>query len=170
VCIDIWPWEATETGLTFAQLANVQTVGVGLYLALAVIQAVSTTGVAGLSRRLATLKNAVTTKRMSAEIDSVRRLSGEVSGLEIGFHSLNRHLLGLVFGLFAISIAYFAYCTVHQNYDAGQDGLWFIFAFYLALPVLIFLISTGIIWMRCRSVAVRVDELEKRVKRALLKL
>lgn len=170
MCIDIWPWEATKTELTFAQLANVQTVGVGLYLALAVIQAVSTTGVAGLSRRLATLKNAVTTKRMRAEIDNVRRLSGEVSGLNIGFHALNRHLLGLVFVLFAISIAYFAYCTVNQNCDAGEDGLWFIFTFYLVLPVVIFLISTGIIWKRCRSVAVRVDEVEKRVKRALLGL
>lgn len=170
MCIDLWPWVATTAGLTFGQLANVQTVGIGLYLALAVIQAVSTTGIAGLARRLATLRNAVTTKRMRAEIDNVRRLSGEVSGLEIGFHDLNRRLLGLVCALFTVSVGYFAYCTVWQNLDARQDGTWFIFGFYLALPIAIFLVSAAIIWKRCRAVAKRVKEAETRIRRALVGL
>jgi len=170
VCIDIFPWEVGKAELTFGQLANVQTVGIGLYLALAVIQAVSITGVAGLARRLTTLRNAVTMNRMRAEIDNVRRLGGEVSGLEIGFHDLNRRLLGLVFFLFVISVFYFAYCTVNQNSDAGMDGLWFIFVFYLLLPVLIFFVVTGLIWGRCRSVTKKVDEAEKRIRRALLGL
>jgi hypothetical protein len=170
VCTNILPWELSNAGLSFGQLANVQTVGIGLYLALAVIQAVSTTGVAGLARRLATLKNAVTTKRIRAEIDNVRRLSGEVSGLEIGFHDLNRRLLTVVFSLFVASVIYFGFCTINQNCDAGQDGLFFIFSFYLGLPILIFVVTAGIIGNRCRSVAKKVHEAERRIRRTLLGL
>lgn len=163
MCID-WPWTAAKAGLTFGQLANVQTVGVGLYLALAVIQAVSTTGVAGLARRVATLRNGVTSGRMGpVEIANVRRLSFDVSGLEYGFHDLNRRLLWFVFTLFAISLAYFAYCTVWQNVDALQDGVWFIFLFYLALPVAVFVFTTVVIARRCRVIAKRVYDAEKRI-------
>jgi hypothetical protein len=163
VCIR-WPWAAAEAGLTFGQLANVQTVGIGLYLALAVIQAISTTGVAGLSRRVATLRNGVTSGRMGpTEINNVRRLSYDVSGLEYGFHDLNRRLLWFVFALFTISLAYFAYCTVRQNVDALQDGVWFIFLFYLMLPVAIFIITSIVIARRCKVIANKVGEAEKRI-------
>lgn len=170
MCTEIFPWETTNVGLTFGELANVQTVGIGLYLALAVIQAVSTTGVAGLSRRLATLKNAVETARIRTEIANIRRLSGEVSGLEIGFYHLNRRLLCLAFFLFIVSVAYFAYCTINQKCDAGAEGLLFIFAFYLCLPVIIFLVTVGSIWRRCRNVAVQVEGAEKRIRQVLLRL
>ncbi|VXD02874.1 hypothetical protein [Sphingomonas sp. 8AM] len=170
MCIDLFPWDSATAGLTFGQLANVQTVGIGLYLALAVIQAVSSTGVAGLSRRLATLRSAVATKRMRTEIDNVRRLSGEVSGIEIGFHDLNRRLLGLVSILFTVSVGYFAYCTIWQNIDAGHDGVWFIFFYYLALPISIFFGVAALIWKRCRDTAKHVKEAESRIRRALLGL
>lgn len=166
-----WPWVAASAGLTFSQLANVQTVGLGLYLALAVIQAISTTGIAGLSRRVATLRTAVTSARLgSIETANVRRLSGDVSRLEIIFHVLNRRLLAVVFCLFLVGVAYFAYCTIWQNLDAGQDGVWFVFLFYLALPILILVASTIIIARRCHTVAKRVGEAEKRIRAALLDL
>ncbi|WP_433909188.1 hypothetical protein [Sphingomonas yabuuchiae] len=170
MCIDLWPWQATTTGLTFAQLANVQTVGIGLYLALAVIQAVSATGVAGLSRRVTTLKGAVTANLMKIEARNVRTLAGQVSGLEIGFHKFNRVLLWIVFSLFVTSVGYFAYCTVWQEAQALQDGTWFIFGFYLVLPVAIFAGCSTIIWWRCREVAHRLTEAEKRIQRAILGL
>lgn len=171
MCIDLWPLDGIDAGLTFGQLANVQTVGIGLYLALAVIQAVSTTGVAGLSRRVATLRNGVSSARLGAvELAKVRTLSGEVSGLEIGFYYLNRRLLRLIFLLFSISLGYFAYCTVWQNFDAGRDGVWFIFIFYLAVPLAIFLGSSILIARRCKAVATRVAEAEKRIRSALLGL
>lgn len=107
---------------------------------------------------------------MRAEIDNVRRLSGEISGLEIGFHNLNRRLLRAVSGLFTISVVYFAYCTVWQSLDAGRDGTWFIFIYYLVLPLVIFGGSTFIIWKRCRDVATRVKEAETRIRRALVGL
>lgn len=170
MCISSWPWQATTTGLTFAQLANVQTVGIGLYLALAVIQAVSASGVAGLSRRVATLKGAVTANLMKTEARNVRTLAGQVSGLEIGFHKFNRVLLWMVFSLFAISVAYFAYCTIWQEAHVPQVGTWFIFGFYLVLPIIVFVGCSTIIWWRCREVAQRLTEAEKRIQRAILGL
>lgn len=169
MCIDLWPWEGIKAGLTFGQLANVQTVGIGLYLALAVIQAVSTTGVARLSRRVTTLRNGVSSARLGAvEAGNMRRLSGEVSGLEIGFHDLSRRLLTMVFALFSISVGYFAYCTIWQHIDAGVDGVWFIFLFYLAVPILTFLGLSLLIACRCRAVAKQVAEAERRIRAALL--
>lgn len=170
MCIDLWPWNATTTGLTFAQLANVQTVGIGLYLALAVIQAVSASGVAGLSRRVATLKGVVGANLMRAEARNVRTLAGQVSGLEIGFHKFNRVLLWIVFSLFAFSVGYFAYCTAWQDHQALQDATWFVFGFYLVLPILIFIACSTIIWWRCREVANRITEAEKRIQRTILNL
>lgn len=169
MCFNLLPWHSPAAGLTFGQLANVQTVGIGLYLALAVIQAVSTTGVAGLSRRVATLRNGVSSARLgSVESANVRRLSGEVSGLEIDFHYLNRRLLCIVFLLFAVSVTYFAYCTVWQNADAGVDGVWFIFMFYLAVPNLIFVGSALLIAHRCRAVAKKIGDAERRIRGVLL--
>lgn len=171
MCINLWPWDEIEAGLTFGQLANVQTVGIGLYIALAVIQAVATTGMAGLSRRVATLRNAVSSAKLGAvETGNVRRLTGEVGGLEIGFHHLNRRLLRIVFVLFSVSIGYFAYCTIRQNVDAGADGVWFIFVFYLAVPLSIFFGSGLLIASRCQSVARQVDDAEQRIRSALLGL
>lgn len=170
MCIDLEPWMKAMADLTFGKLANVQTVGIGLYLALAVIQAVSTTGIAGLSRRVATLLTAVTSTKMRLETANVRRLAGDVSGLEIGFHDLNRRLLRVVFMLFTISIVYFGYCTIWQDMIAGWIGVMFIFVFYLALPISIFVASALVIGQRCRAVAKRVDDAQKRIQAALLGL
>ena len=169
MCFNLLPWDSPVAGLSFGQLSNVQTVGIGLYLALAVIQAVSTTGVAGLSRRVATLRNGVSSARLgSVESANVRRLSGEVSGLEIGFHNLNRWLLWIVFLLFAISVIYFAYCTVCQSFDAGIDGVWFIFLFYLAAPIVVFIGTSMLIAHRCRVVAQKIFDAERRIRTNLL--
>lgn len=59
----------------------------------------------------------------SLEIANVRRPSFDVSGLEYGFHDLNQRRLWLVFALFGISLAYFAYCTEWQNVDALLNGV-----------------------------------------------
>lgn len=167
---DLLTWLNIDVGLTFAQMANVQTVGIGLYLALGVIQALSATGIAGLNRRVETLKRSVNGARINSERQNVRRLSGSVGGLEIGFHDLNRRLLISVFALFLISLGYFCYTTVWQDQKALRSGVLFIIAFYLALPVIIFSYLSVMIGLRCKAVAKRVADTEIRVQRALLGL
>jgi len=104
------------------------------------------------------------------EIGNARRLSYAVNGLEIGFHDLNRRLLRLVFLLFAIGLSYFIYTTIYQGLYSRLDGLLFILLFYLALPIGIFLFSSFLIAWRCRGVAKKVVEAEKRVRAKTLDL
>ena len=166
----LWVWLEAKANLSFGQLANVQTVGIGLYLALGVLQAISATGVAGLGRRVNTLRTAAASARLRLEMTNIRRLSGDVSGLEIGFHKLNRRLLATVFALFSISVAYFGWCTIAQNTDARHLGLIFILFFYLMVPILIFIFIGALIWWRCRGVATRLNDAEKRIRDVLLQL
>lgn len=161
-------WLESNSDLTLGQLANVETVGIGLYLALGIIQGISTTGVAGLARRVDTLRKAVIGARMTGELASIRTLSGKVSGLEIGFHNLNRWLLRFVFALFLVSVCWFAYDTFAQNSTPTRLGEWLVIFYYLSLPFIIFVVAVTIVWSRCKSVAVSVRESEKRIKDALL--
>jgi hypothetical protein len=148
--------------LTFQQLANVQTVGIGLYLALALIQAISATGIIGLRRRATTLRAAVVDTKQQSQFANTRRLLGEIGKLEIGFHSLNRTIMWAVSALFTISVAYFAYCTVHQDLNAGLCGALFILLFYLAMPMIIFAASALVIAKKCKEVAQKISDAEKR--------
>lgn len=165
---NITSWLATAASLKFAQLANVQTVGIALYLALAVVQAVSASGVAGLRRRATALRTAVLGAKMRAEFTNMHRLQADVSRLEIGFQSLNRSILLGISGLFAIALTYFAYCVVWQDTVADLSGTLFILFFYLALPLLIFGASTALIALRCRTVSRRIYEAERRFRGASL--
>jgi hypothetical protein len=148
--------------LTFAKLANVQTVGIGLYLALGVIQAVSSGGVAGLRRRANALQNAVNTAKLTSQFHTMHDLQADVSRLEIGFSGLNRTILKAVAILFFASIAYFGYCTMVQDYLANLTGTLFVFGYYLLSPIVIFLLSAILIAKRCEDVKTRVNEAEAR--------
>ena len=86
-----------------------------------------------------------------------------MSRLENGFHGLNRTLLVISAILFIISTAYFSYCTLFQDYLAGALGTWFIMVYYLALPIVIFLLSSLAISLRCRDVADRIKKVEDAV-------
>lgn len=165
---NITSWLATCGSLKFGQLANVQTVGIGLYLALAVIQGVSTTGVAGLRRRATTLRAAVVGARMRSEFTNMHRLQADVSRLEIGFHSLNRSILLVIIALFGVALIYFAYCVIWQDLTAGVSGTLFILGYYLGLPVTVFAVCTAVIASRCRSVSQRIGDAEVRFRVASL--
>ncbi|GGE84885.1 hypothetical protein [Sphingomonas prati] len=157
---DFGPWLIKLNSLTFSQLANVQTVGIGLYLALAVIQAVSDGGVAGLRRRATTLGVAIAAANKAyLKIESGSILV-DVGGLEMSFQRTNRTILYLSACLFTISVIYFAYCTIFYDNFAYVSGACFIFVFYLFMPIAIF-ISMGIyIKKRCVGVDIRINQLQ----------
>ena len=160
-------WNAINQ-LTFGQLANVQTVGIGLYLALVVVQAVTASGVAGLRRRATAIQALANNAKVVSEASNMHKLQGEVQRLEISFQGMNRGLLGGATLLFAFAVAYFIYCTIFQSYLAGMDGVAFILLFYLVLPVAIFLASTWLIGSRCKQVRRKIEAAEKRVSDAVL--
>jgi hypothetical protein len=167
VCSTLFQTALTAMGtLTFAKMANVQTVGIGLYLALAVIQALSAGGVAGLRRRITALQAAVQAAKLTSEYAAIRQLQAEVSRLEISFQALNRTILWVVAGLAVSSIVYFGGCTIWQDSGASVTEVILIFAFYLVLPILIFGGSGALIRNRCKSAVLRVKEAERRFRRA----
>ena len=150
------------SNLTLGQLANVQTVGIGLYLALAVIQGVSAGGVASLRRRATTLQTAVRAAQVRSEFSAMYQLQSEVSRLEIGFQALNRTILLVVLALFVASLGYFAYCTAWQESPSGLPQATFILIYYLATPVIIFVVFATLIAVRCRGAGKRIKDAEKR--------
>jgi uncharacterized membrane protein YbhN (UPF0104 family) len=160
-------WNAINQ-LTFGQLANVQTVGIGLYLALVVVQAVTASGVAGLRRRATAIQALANNAKVVSEASNMHKLQGEVQRLEISFQGLNRGLLGGTTLLFLFAVGYFIYCTVFQSYLALVSGVAFILGFYLVLPIAIFLGSTWLIGKRCKQVRQKIEAAEKRVSDAVL--
>lgn len=153
-------WWIKLGSLTFAQLANVQTVGIGLYLALAVIQAVTGGGVAGLRRRATTLEaGIVSTKRVSQRQEAASVVA-DVSSLEMSFQKVNRTLLYNVVALFTTSVLYFGYCTVWQESPAELEGAIFVLSFYLLLPIVIFAGAGLYVRGRCSEVEGRIKRLE----------
>lgn len=157
---DFGQWWANLNSLTFAQLANVQTVGIGLYLALAVIQAVTGGGIAGLRRRASTLEaGIVSAKKVSLRQEAASVLA-DVSSLEMSFQKVNGTTLYGVLALFTISVIYFAYCTVWQNSRAESDGVLFILVYYLILPIIIFIGAGLYVKRRCSEVDSRIKRLQ----------
>ncbi len=160
MCFDFGPLWVKLGSLTFAQLANVQTVGIGLYLALAVIQVVTEGGVAGLRRRTATVEAAiVATKKLELRQDASGILA-DVGGLEMGFQKVNGTVLYSVVALFVISVIYFAYCTIWQDSPAEIAGTLFILGFYLVLPIAIFVVASLYVKRRCSEIDSRIRRLQ----------
>lgn len=167
MCSTLFQSTLTAIGtLTFAKMANVQTVGIGLYLALAVIQAVSAGGVSGLRRRVSALEAAVRAAKMTSEYVAMRQLQAEVSRLEISFQALNRTILWGVAALAVVSIGYFAGCTIWQDSSASFAEVIFIFGYYLILPLVIFAACGSIISRRCKNAVGRIKDAERRFRKA----
>lgn len=150
--------------LTLGKLANIQTVGIGLYLALAVVQSVSSGGVSGLRRRASSLQATVRAARLVHQYAAVRNLQSEVNRLEVSFQALNRTVIRMVTFLFIISVIYFAYCTVFQDTPAKVYEVIFITVFYLFCPTFIFSVLALIISQRCKSTTAKIRMAEARFK------
>ncbi|MET3762902.1 hypothetical protein [Sphingomonas sp. UYEF23] len=146
--------------LTFAQLANVQTVGIGLYLALAAIQAVTEGGVAALRRRANTLEAAIASARKQLLRGKASSILTDVGGLEMGFQRVNRTVLYAVFVLFTVSVAAFGLCTIWQDDKATAICALAIMGFYLLLPVVIFLSIGLYVKRRCAVIDARITTLQ----------
>lgn len=168
MCLDADRLEVVLNALSFADLSDVQTVGIGLYLALAVVQVVTESGIAGLRRRAGTLRAAVNESKVASEYANMHSLHQEIGLLEIGLRGFNRTLLIIVSVLFAIALSYFGYCVVFQDLKAGVAGVVFTVGFYLVLPVLIFILAGLHVGRKCAKVSREVRDAEARYQRKVL--
>jgi hypothetical protein len=154
--------------LKLGNLIDVVTLGIGLYLALGIIQALSSGGLSGLRRRSEMLSSAARQAKIVSEYEPTRRLKLDISGLEIGFESLNRTILWLVSSLFFIGLAGFVYCVIEQNEWAGAGRTAAILSYYIGLPVVIFIVSGLLIRKRCHEVRGKIQAAEARIQKQLL--
>lgn len=145
-----------------------QTVGIGLYLALAVIQVVTDTGVAGLRRRASALKEAVNGSKLRGEFTNMHTIGQDIERLEIEFRTFSRLLFVGTLLLFGVALFYFAYCTIYSELIAGVNGTLFTIGYYLVLPLLIFGASSLYVGHKCRGVRQEIVEAEKRYHRKVL--
>jgi len=154
--------------ISFADLSDMQTVGIGLYLALAVIQVVTDTGVAGLRRRASALKEAVNGSNLRGEFTNMHTIGQDIERLEIGFRTFSRLLFIGTLLLFVVALFYFAYCTIYSELTAGLDGTTFTIVYYLVLPLVIFALSSLYVSHKCREVRQEIEKAEKRYHRKVL--
>lgn len=152
-----------ESAMTFGDLVDLQTVGLGMYLALVIIQAVSTGGLATLRRRVQALEAAARANRLRSEFASVRSLYGHISRLEIGIDAFQRRTLRTTTALFTLALGYFAFCVLNAKRTVGSIEVAVVLALYIALPMAIYLGSVFVLLRRSKPARDEIAEVQKRI-------
>jgi hypothetical protein len=150
-------WFTQMAGLSYAQLGNVQALGIDLFLAVAAIQVIASAAISGLRLR---------TTMVAARLDNVAAaatasaLQNEIIQFEREFNRVNRRLIGIVVLLMVIAVAGLAVTTIWQNRIAGVAGTLAVIGYYLALPVAILTSALARVWGPFR----RIDALVRAVE------
>lgn len=160
-------WAQAPSGITYGNLLEAFGVGVGLYLALAIIQAVAGFRISILTRRIDTLRKAVVARKLSGEYDNVRAVSGRMANVEIQLDGFFNILFKAVVSAFSLAIALFTNALISQNAVLWNWSLWCNLVFLLWLPLAIFFLSAIYIRSKCGPVGVDIDSLSDRVQAKL---
>jgi hypothetical protein len=143
--------------------------GIGLYLALGIVQALSAGGMSSIRRRADALDRTIRKAKLLAEYSSVRTLQLDIGRIEIGFESLHRSILLLVTLLFIAGLCPFVVAALHPDAEVPPFGPLAVTIFYIALPCLIYIASSLIISKRCKEISTNIKLMEQRVTKFLLK-
>lgn len=154
-------------GLTVASQSSVIGVGVGLFLGLTALQVVGSGGMAALRRKAQSLRDTVNANRLAAQRAKVGHAEAELLRLEIELGSLSRTLFVVAAVLLVFSLGGLAYSSIWPQTQLSCISVWSIVGYYLALPVLLFLLSAEVIRRKSRSAATAVKDCEQAVFQAL---
>lgn len=149
-------------------LVDIMGLGIGLYLALGVVQAVSSGGVSNLRRRADSLQRTVGAAKMAAEFQSTRTLQLEVGRLEISFESLNRSVVQWATVLFFVALAPYLYASLQGDIQINFYAILATIAYYIVLPTSIYTSTSLIISKRCANANAKLKAAETRIKNSLL--
>ena len=153
--------EHTDTQL--GDLSSVASVGVGLFLALAVVQVVGSGGVAKLRRKAVYLREVVSANRLDAQRSSIANVDAELLRLELSLETLSRHLFSASFVLVIVSLLGLAAMTLAPAVALGCSLFVAFLSYYLGLPVGIFLVASLVIRRKCATVRKSVSDCETEV-------
>lgn len=163
----ILEWVGAPSGVSYGALLEAFGVGVGLYLALAIIQAVAGFRISILTRRLESLRKAVLARKMSGEYGNLRNLAGNLANVEIQLDGFFDTLFKAIVVAFSIAIASFTNALVWQEAILRNWALWLSLAFLLWFPLIIFFGAAAYIRKRCSPIEREIKNLSSRVQAKL---
>jgi hypothetical protein len=158
----VFQW-CNQTTIQLGSLSSVMEIGVGLFLALAIVQTIGSTGMAKLRRKAAYLRETVSTNKLQAQVHSIANAEAELLRLEMGLEKLSELLFNLSFALVVLSLCGVSYVSLYSNKEVNCFWTIGIFAFYFILPLLIFVIASIVIRSKGTSARQAASECENEV-------
>ena len=152
-----------HTATQLGDLSSVASVGVGLFLALAVVQVIGSGGVAKLRRKAAYLREVVSANRMQSQRPSVANVDAELLRLELSLEKLSGHLFQVSFVLIIVSLVGLSVISLAPDVSIGCTWIAAFLSFYLGLPIFIFWAASLVIRRKCASARKSVSECETEV-------
>lgn len=157
-----------HTSTQLGDLSSVSEVGAGLFLGLALVQAIGSGGVTRLRRKASHLRATVTANRLKGQAASVRRIEADLLQLEMSLETLSRGLLVLCFALLAVALAGLGVVSLQADMAISCAAVAGILFYYLALPMIIFMIVAYRIHCKCAEPMKRISQVEKDILQKLL--
>ncbi len=151
-------WTAQMAVLTYADLGNLQTLGVDLYLGVVVVQVIVSAAISGLRLR---------SRLAAARIDNAfavataNALHSEILNFERNFYRASRRLIGLALLMLLVAIIGVVVAAVWQHRTAGVAGTLAVIGFYIVSPTLIFAVALGRAWRPFRRIDVAMRAVEQ---------
>ena len=136
-------WTAQMAMLTYADLGNLQTLGVDLYLGVVVVQVIVSAAISGLRLRTRLAAARVDNALAVATADA---LHSEILNFERNFHRASRRLIGLALLLLLFAIIGVVVAAIGQHRTAGVTGTLAVIGFYIVSPTLIFAVALWRAW------------------------
>ncbi len=152
-----------HTATKLGDLSSVSEVGVGLFLALAVVQVVGSGGVARLRRKAANLREAVYANRLNKQRSSIAEVDAELLRLELSLEMLSGHLFTLSFVLIIVALVGLGVVSLASGVQLSCVWIAIILGYYLGLPLAIFLVASLVIRRKCQNARLIVHNCEMEV-------
>jgi ABC-type multidrug transport system fused ATPase/permease subunit len=148
-------------------LSSVSSVGVGLYLGLAVIQIIGAGKMARLRRKFSNLRNLIDIKGNPKYQNRIHDIDADFLRLEIAFDSLSGIFLKIVFLFVALALVGLSWTTLAPQHVVGGLFASLFVACNLLLPLLLFSVASAIVRRKCRSVSDKIRKCEDSALEAL---
>lgn len=158
-----------DTGTQLGDLSSVSEVGTGLFLGLALVQVIGSGGITRLRRKASYLRAVITTNRLRGQIPMIRRVEADLLRLELSLETLSRNLLCICFTLVAGSLIGLGVVSLRDEWQINCWIIGVVLFYYLALPLLIFVLASVIIRNKCRSPSQSLENCETEVLSRLSK-
>jgi hypothetical protein len=149
--------------LTLAALSSVLEVGVGLFLALTILQVIGSSGVATLRRRTANLRATINTNDLNGQRHSVGQVDAALLKLEIELGTLSKSLLAVALLLLIVSLLGLVASSLYPDKILKCRDFYFIVLGYVGLPILLFWMSTLVFNWKCSDVKRKISDCEDEV-------